>query len=155
MEKAAVMLLLRQLSLTSYCQPLLNYWLTNLHFLSILAQKEHIITRSAGSTHKKASTDLNFFRNGGQRVKEKILKMLKESAPAYISGEEIAGKLQTSRTSVWKNIKLLQSWVTMSRKFPPGTGWLKHRPSLPCRASEGLQTEIVARRPIIFIILRR
>lgn len=82
-------------------------------------------------------------------MKEKILKMLKESAPAYISGEEIAGKLQTSRTSVWKNIKLLQK-LGYNVQGSSRRGYrLVETPDLlyPAELSEGLQTEIVARRP--------
>ncbi len=82
-------------------------------------------------------------------MKEKILKMLKESSPAYISGEEMAGKLQTSRTSVWKNIKLLQkSGYSVQGSSRRGYR-LVETPDLlyPAEISEGLLTEIVAKSP--------
>jgi len=82
-------------------------------------------------------------------VKEKILKMLKESAPTHLSGEEMAGKLQTSRTSIWKNIKLLQqSGYSIEGSTRRGYR-LVATPDLlyPAEISEGLQTEIIATSP--------
>ncbi len=38
----------------------------------------------------------------------KILKLLKNKSPGYLSGEEAARILSVSRTSVWKNINILQ-----------------------------------------------
>ena len=40
-------------------------------------------------------------------VKEEVLKLLKENKDSYISGMQIAGKLNISRTAVWKAVKSL------------------------------------------------
>jgi BirA family transcriptional regulator, biotin operon repressor / biotin---[acetyl-CoA-carboxylase] ligase len=42
-------------------------------------------------------------------VRHKILELLREKKPSYISGEEMAAFLAVSRTSVWKSIQALQS----------------------------------------------
>jgi BirA family biotin operon repressor/biotin-[acetyl-CoA-carboxylase] ligase len=41
-------------------------------------------------------------------LKEIILRLLKERSPEYISGEEICGVLNVSRTAVWKHIQALR-----------------------------------------------
>jgi BirA family transcriptional regulator, biotin operon repressor / biotin---[acetyl-CoA-carboxylase] ligase len=42
-------------------------------------------------------------------MRHKILELLKQKRPSYISGEEMANLLAVSRTSVWKSIQSLQS----------------------------------------------
>ncbi|MDO9536394.1 MAG: biotin--[acetyl-CoA-carboxylase] ligase [Bacillota bacterium] len=41
-------------------------------------------------------------------MRHKILELLRQKRPSYISGEEMANLLAVSRTSVWKNIQSLQ-----------------------------------------------
>ena len=44
-----------------------------------------------------------------QELQVKILNMLKEAGPdGFVSGEEIASRLNVSRTAVWKHIKGLK-----------------------------------------------
>jgi len=82
-------------------------------------------------------------------MKGLILKLLKDAAPSYLSGEEIAGKLKISRTAVWKNIKSLQK----SGYYVEGSPRLGYRllevPDLlyPAEISEGLKTRVIAKRP--------
>lgn len=40
---------------------------------------------------------------------EKILQLLREYAPAFLSGEEISRRLEVSRTAVWKRMKRLRT----------------------------------------------
>ena len=40
---------------------------------------------------------------------EKILQLLRESAPAFLSGEEISRRLKVSRTAVWKRMRRLRA----------------------------------------------
>ena len=40
---------------------------------------------------------------------EKILQLLRESAPAFLSGEEISRRLKVSRTAVWKRMRRLRT----------------------------------------------
>ena len=40
---------------------------------------------------------------------EKILQLLRESPPAFLSGEEISRRLKVSRTAVWKRMKRLRT----------------------------------------------
>jgi len=42
-------------------------------------------------------------------MRYQILKLLKEKAPAYVSGEEMAKRFAVSRTAVWKNIQSLKA----------------------------------------------
>lgn len=82
-------------------------------------------------------------------MKEIILKLLKNAAPSHLSGEEIAGKLKTSRTAVWKNIKSLQK-SGYNVEGSPRLGYrLLETPDLLYAAeiSEGLRTGIIAKRP--------
>jgi BirA family biotin operon repressor/biotin-[acetyl-CoA-carboxylase] ligase len=46
-------------------------------------------------------------------MEEKILRLLRENASAFLSGEEIAQRLKVTRTTVWKRVKHLrtQSYV--------------------------------------------
>jgi len=82
-------------------------------------------------------------------VKETILKLLKNAAPSYLSGEEMAAKLKTSRTSIWKSIKMLQKSGYNVEGSPRRGYRLVEIPDLlyPAEVSEGLQTKIVANRP--------
>ena len=41
-------------------------------------------------------------------TKEQVLALLKESGDAFLSGQEIAGRLQISRSAVWKAVRTLQ-----------------------------------------------
>jgi BirA family biotin operon repressor/biotin-[acetyl-CoA-carboxylase] ligase len=41
-------------------------------------------------------------------VKDKVLQKLKENTSSFISGEELSGMLDVSRTAVWKHIKSLK-----------------------------------------------
>lgn len=41
--------------------------------------------------------------------KQKILQLLREEEPGYVSGEYICQQLQVSRTAIWKTIELLRS----------------------------------------------
>ena len=41
-------------------------------------------------------------------LKESILRLLKNSRPEYLSGEEICGSLKVTRTAVWKHIQTLR-----------------------------------------------
>jgi BirA family biotin operon repressor/biotin-[acetyl-CoA-carboxylase] ligase len=82
-------------------------------------------------------------------MKEVILKLLKEAAPAYLSGEDIAGRLKASRTAVWKNIKSLQK-AGYDIEGSPRLGYrLLATPDLlyPAEICEGLGTEIIANNP--------
>lgn len=42
-------------------------------------------------------------------VKDAVLKLLREQAGAYLSGEEVAARLQVSRTAIWKQIAALRA----------------------------------------------
>ena len=42
-------------------------------------------------------------------TREKLLELLESNRGEYFSGEEIAGRLNVSRTAVWKAVKSLQS----------------------------------------------
>ncbi len=82
-------------------------------------------------------------------MKEAILKLLKEAAPEYLSGENIAGGLEISRTAVWKNIKSLQK----AGYDIEGSTRLGYRllamPDLlyPAEISGGPDTKIIAQNP--------
>ena len=49
-------------------------------------------------------------------VKAEVLAILEANREEHISGEELASRLQVSRTSIWKAIKALREEVTRSRR---------------------------------------
>ena len=42
-------------------------------------------------------------------MQKKVLALLREAGDGYISGEEIARRLNVSRTAVWKHIRTLKA----------------------------------------------
>ena len=76
-------------------------------------------------------------------MRSKILKLLKDKRPAYISGEEMARMFAVSRTSIWKNIRVLQAdgyQIEGSRCI----AWQESRSPVPAEIAGELQTEIIA-----------
>ncbi|RJX27051.1 MAG: biotin--[acetyl-CoA-carboxylase] ligase [Dethiobacter sp.] len=84
-------------------------------------------------------------------MRHKILKLLKDRSPSYLSGEEMAQLLNVSRTSIWKNIHSLQS-DGYRIKGSPRLGYrLAGIPDLlfPAEIAGELQTKIIASSPEI------
>jgi BirA family biotin operon repressor/biotin-[acetyl-CoA-carboxylase] ligase len=82
-------------------------------------------------------------------MRQKILELLKENKPRHLSGEEMARRLNVSRTAVWKNINTLQA-EGYSIEGSPRLGYrLLSIPDLlyPAEITSGLQTRIVASSP--------
>ena len=82
-------------------------------------------------------------------MRSKILKLLKDKRPAYISGEEMARMFAVSRTSIWKNIRVLQADGYQIEGSPRRGYRLAGIPDLllPAEIAGELQTEIIASSP--------
>jgi BirA family biotin operon repressor/biotin-[acetyl-CoA-carboxylase] ligase len=82
-------------------------------------------------------------------MRTKILKLLKDKSPAYISGEELAGMFAVSRTSIWKNIRALQADGYQIEGSPRRGYRLVGIPDLllPAEIAGELQTVIIASSP--------
>jgi BirA family biotin operon repressor/biotin-[acetyl-CoA-carboxylase] ligase len=82
-------------------------------------------------------------------MRTKIIKLLKDKRPAYISGEEMAGMFAVSRTSIWKNIRALQADGYRIEGSPRRGYRLVGIPDLllPAEIAGELQTEIIASSP--------
>lgn len=82
-------------------------------------------------------------------MRSKILKLLKEKTPAYVSGEEMAKMFAVSRTSIWKNIQSLKA----DGYLIEGSSRLGYRLAgipdllLPDEIAERLQTKVIASSP--------
>ena len=81
-------------------------------------------------------------------METKILNLLKEKKDNFISGQELSGKLNVSRTAVWKHIKNL-------RNYGYGISAVTHMgyrldsvpdKMLPDEISYGLKTKVLARK---------
>ncbi len=90
-------------------------------------------------------------------LRQKILQLLKDKSPAYISGEEMARLWGVSRTSVWKNVQALQLdgySIESSRRL----GYrLTGVPDLlyPAEIIKGLQSGIIASGPELICYFRQ
>lgn len=79
-------------------------------------------------------------------MKRKIIDMLKDAAGKFVSGEEIAGTLNVTRTSIWKNIQALKKFgydIESRGKL----GYKLNRMAdllLPAAIQSGLNTKIIA-----------
>jgi len=76
----------------------------------------------------------------------KILELLKERSPSYLSGEEMAHLFSVSRTSIWKNIQALQSDGYLIDRSPRLGYRLVEVPDLllPAEIGRELHTKIIA-----------
>lgn len=84
---------------------------------------------------------------GEHLLKESILRLLKDSRPAFISGEEICRTLNVTRTAVWKHIQTLreEGYVIEAR---PRSGYrLTAIPDrlYPVEILDGLNTRVLGR----------
>jgi len=79
-------------------------------------------------------------------MREKILALLKEKSPSFVSGAEMAGRLSVSRTAVWKNVNLLQADGYRIERSPRLGYRLQEVPDLlyPLEFAGDLETKIIA-----------
>lgn len=82
-------------------------------------------------------------------IRYKILNLLKEKTPGYVSGEEMAKMFAVSRTAVWKNIHALQKEGYLIAGSPRRGYQLVGIPDLllPDELAGKLQTKVVASSP--------
>ncbi len=81
-------------------------------------------------------------------MKEEVLKILKESRPGFVSGEEICQMLKVTRAAVWKHIQSLREdgyWI----EARPRAGYILH--SVPDRLypweiADGLPTAVLGKK---------
>lgn len=83
-------------------------------------------------------------------MRNRILKILRESRDKYISGEEMAEKLGVSRAAVWKHIKEMRSQGYHIESQARNGYILREAPDvmLPGEIGNGLETQIIGRQII-------
>jgi BirA family biotin operon repressor/biotin-[acetyl-CoA-carboxylase] ligase len=91
------------------------------------------------------------------KLRQKILQLLRDKSPAYISGEEMARFWGVSRTSVWKNIQALQLDGYYIESSPRLGYRLTGVPDLlyPAEIIKGLQSRIIASAPELICYFRQ
>jgi BirA family biotin operon repressor/biotin-[acetyl-CoA-carboxylase] ligase len=86
-------------------------------------------------------------------LKEGLLLYLRERKGQWVSGETLSRKMAVSRSAVWKQVSRLkgEGYIISSS---PKKGYLLHSPSpklLPREIVEGLDTQILGRREIVYL----
>lgn len=82
------------------------------------------------------------------KTEQKILEMLKEKPDDFVSGEDLSGALNISRTMVWKHVNALRD-CGYTIESVTGKGYLlKDIPDLllPAEIEKGLKTKFVGRQ---------
>jgi BirA family biotin operon repressor/biotin-[acetyl-CoA-carboxylase] ligase len=96
-----------------------------------------------------------FTRNlvdGGRTLDQKILDIFRHDEGRIVSGEELSGVLQVSRTAVWKHIKSLKEVGYRIEAIPSRGYRLLASPDLliPAEISAGLNSARIGRRLICY-----
>jgi len=88
----------------------------------------------------------------GEKVRSKILKVLKENQSKFISGEALSEVLGVSRTAVWKHIKELKAYGYVIESSSKKGYKLTFIPDIldSDEISHELNTEIIGRRIVCF-----
>jgi BirA family biotin operon repressor/biotin-[acetyl-CoA-carboxylase] ligase len=90
--------------------------------------------------------------NSGRKLDQKILELLREELGRTVSGEELSGSLQVSRTAVWKHINSLREQGYRIEAIPSRGYRLLEAPDLlsPAEISAGLQITRIGRRLVCY-----
>ena len=85
-------------------------------------------------------------------LRSRILELLRKAGEAYMSGEEIAGKLGVSRTAVWKHVKELREAGYKIKSRSRSGYTLEETPDclLPGEIKNGLRTRFVGKDIVFF-----
>ncbi|WP_298586135.1 biotin--[acetyl-CoA-carboxylase] ligase [uncultured Selenomonas sp.] len=85
-------------------------------------------------------------------MRSRILELLRKAGEAYMSGEEIAGKLGVSRTAVWKHVKELREAGYKIKSRSRSGYTLEETPDclLPGEIKNGLRTRFVGKDIVFF-----
>ena len=85
-------------------------------------------------------------------MRSRILELLRKAGEAYMSGEEIAGKLGVSRTAVWKHVKELREAGYKIKSRSRSGYTLEGTPDclLPGEIKNGLRTRFVGKDIVFF-----
>lgn len=88
--------------------------------------------------------------NGGRPLDQRILDIFREDEGRIVSGEQLSGALQVSRTAVWKHIKSLRELGYRIEAIPTRGYRLLASPDLltPAEISAGLNSARIGRRLI-------
>jgi BirA family biotin operon repressor/biotin-[acetyl-CoA-carboxylase] ligase len=86
--------------------------------------------------------------NGGRTLDQRILDIFREDEGRIVSGEELSGALQVSRTAVWKRIKSLRELAYRIEAIPSRGYRLLATPDLliPTEICAGLNSARIGRR---------
>jgi BirA family biotin operon repressor/biotin-[acetyl-CoA-carboxylase] ligase len=90
--------------------------------------------------------------DGGRALDRKILDIFRGDEGRLVSGEELSGALQVSRTAIWKHIKSLRELGYRIEAMPARGYRLLETPDLliPTEISTGLQSSRIGRRLVCY-----
>ena len=90
--------------------------------------------------------------NSGRTLDQKILDLFREEQGRTVSGEELSGALQVSRTAVWKHIKSLRELGYLIEAIPSRGYRLLAAPDLliPIEIRAGLQSARIGRQLVCY-----
>jgi BirA family transcriptional regulator, biotin operon repressor / biotin---[acetyl-CoA-carboxylase] ligase len=90
--------------------------------------------------------------SGRQTLDQRLLELFRDKQGGLVSGEELSGALQVSRTAVWKHIKALKELGYLIEAVPSQGYRLVAAPDLliPAELTAGLKSARIGRRVISF-----